>query len=59
MCEKIFMSSSISGYINLVKKTCENMREKNVVMRINKTDISKIKIKHEKLLDVEISKKNW
>lgn len=53
------MSSSISGYINLVKKTCENMREKNVVMRINKTDISKIKIKHEKLLDVEISKKNW
>lgn len=35
------------------------MREKNVVMRINKTDISKIKIKREKLLDVNISKKNW
>lgn len=29
------------------------MREKNVVMRINKTDISKIKIKREKLLDFE------
>lgn len=33
------------------------MREKNVVMRINKTDISKIKIKREKLLDVHFEKK--
>lgn len=49
---KTYVKYSISGYINLVKKICENMREKNVTMRINKTDISRIKIKCEKLFGI-------
>lgn len=36
-----------------MKKECgKYAREKNVIMQINKTDISRVKIKREKLLDV-------